>query len=103
MDKGFRGIFNFGKKKEKRSVDDGFVPGYYAEMAQLQLQVKLYDKAIQTADLGLKSFPDSGDLYLIKGLSLIFSGDKQQGLSLLEEAKSHGVAEKADELIKKYK
>ena len=79
------------------------VPGYYAEMAQLQLQVKLYDKAIQTADLGLKSFPDSGDLYLIKGLSLIFSGDKQQGLSLLEEAKSHGVAEKADELIKKYK
>lgn len=30
MDKGFRGIFNFGKK-EKRSVDDGFVPGYYAD------------------------------------------------------------------------
>lgn len=28
--KGFRGIFNFGKK-EKRSVDDGFVPGYYAD------------------------------------------------------------------------
>lgn len=30
MDKGFKGIFNFGKK-EKRSVDDGFVPGYYAD------------------------------------------------------------------------
>lgn len=31
MDKGFRGIFNFGKNKEQRSVDDGFVPGYYAD------------------------------------------------------------------------
>ena len=30
MDKGFRGIFNFGKK-EKRSVDDGFIPGFYAD------------------------------------------------------------------------
>ena len=31
MDKGFRGIFNFGKNKEQRSVDDGFVPGFYAD------------------------------------------------------------------------
>lgn len=31
MDKEFRGIFNFGKKKEQRSVDDGFIPGYYAD------------------------------------------------------------------------
>ena len=29
--KGFRGIFNFGKKKEQRSVDDGFIPGFYAD------------------------------------------------------------------------
>lgn len=31
MDKGFRGIFNFGKKKEQRSVDDGFIPSYYGD------------------------------------------------------------------------
>lgn len=31
MDKGFRGIFNFGKNKEQRSVDDGFIPGFYAD------------------------------------------------------------------------
>jgi tetratricopeptide (TPR) repeat protein len=78
------------------------VAGYYAEMAQLQMQVKMYDKGIQTADLGLKVFPDYGDLYLLKGLCYIFSGDKKQGLSILEEAKSHGAAEKADALIKKY-
>ena len=28
--KGFRGIFNFGKK-EQRSVDDGFIPSYYGD------------------------------------------------------------------------
>ena len=79
------------------------VPEYYAEMAQLQMQVKMYDKAIQTADLGLQAFPDHGDLYLIKGLSFIFNGDKQKGLSILQQAKEHGAAEKADQLIKKYK
>lgn len=79
------------------------VPEYYAEMAQLQMQVKMYDKAIQTADLGLQTFPEASDLYLIKGLCYIFNGEKKQGLSILEQAKSHGAGEKADQLIQKYK
>lgn len=79
------------------------VPGYYAEMAQLQVQVRMLKEALQTADLGLARFPHYGDLYLVKALALIHQDKKAEGLQLLEEAKQYDVAEKAEQLIERYR
>ena len=77
-------------------------PTYFAEMASLQLRVSDFEKAIQAADLCIQIAPNYPDAYLIKGLSLIKSNKKDEGLASLEKAKELGDA-RAQGLIDKFK
>ena len=77
-------------------------PAYYAEMAQLQLRVNQYDNSIKTCDLGLKVSEDNTDLYIIKGIALIYNKQKKEGLEAFQEAGKRG-DERAKEYIEKYK
>jgi len=75
---------------------------YLAEMASLQLQLKLYDDAIKTADLYLKRNASSTDALLIRGLALIRTGKKDEGMASLQQAKDLGDA-RAQDFIDKNK
>ena len=77
-------------------------PGYFVEMASLQLRVNQPENALKSCELAEKVAPDMAETYLVKGLALIQLKQKKEGLEDLEKAKSLG-AEKAQELIEKYK
>lgn len=77
-------------------------PTYYAEMASLQLRVKLHDGAVKTAERCIELAPEYSDGYLILGLAQIGKGDKTSGIANLEKAKELGNPQ-AQPLIDKYK
>ena len=74
---------------------------YYAEKASLEIRVKLYDDAIDTAQqlIGLES--ENSDGYLFLGLAQCLNGDKATGTKNLEKAKQLGDTQ-AQSLIEKY-
>lgn len=76
-------------------------PTYYAEMANLQLQLKLTEDAIKTSNLGLSIAQEYSDLYIIKGIAQCENKDKAEGLSTLRKALELG-DKRAEGLIKKY-
>lgn len=77
-------------------------PGYLAEMASLQLRFNLPDDAIKTADLCLARDPKNTDALIIKGLALINTKKKEEGIQVLQQAQTLGDS-RAEGLIKKYK
>lgn len=77
-------------------------PLYLAEMGSLQLRVNMYEDAIKTSDLCLSLDADNTDALVIKGLALIMTKKKVEGLELLEKAKTLGDS-RAEGYIEKYK
>ena len=76
-------------------------PTYYAEMANLQLQVRQIEDAIKTCDMGLQVTKEYPDLYIIKGIAQCENEDKENGLSTLRQAHELGDP-RAQGLIEKY-
>lgn len=76
-------------------------PTYYAEMANLQLQVKQLPEAIVTCDMGLRIAPEYADLHIIKGIAQCENKDRTNGLATLRKAQELG-DERAPGLIAKY-
>lgn len=78
-------------------------PVYYAEMASLQLRVNQPENAIKTCDLALQlqGADQISDLYIIKGIALCETKQKEEGLAALQKAQELG-DNRAEELIKKY-
>lgn len=76
-------------------------PVYYAELANLQMRVRLLDDAVRTCDLGLSIADSYADLYLIKGIALCEQNRKQDGIDALAKAKELGDG-RAEALIEKY-
>lgn len=77
-------------------------PLYLAEKASLQLRVNMKEEAIETAQKAINLDPNYDEAYLIKGLALIQTGKKKEGLAAFEKAKELG-SEQATTLIEKYK
>lgn len=76
-------------------------PTYYAEMANLQLQVKQLDEAIATCNMGLQVASEYSDLYIIKGIAQCENNDRTNGLATLQKARELG-DDRAEALIAKY-
>ncbi len=76
-------------------------PTYLAELASLNLKVNRIEEAIKAADLCIRIAPNYPDAYIVKGLALIHSGKKAEGLQALEQAKDLN-DERAQPLIEKY-
>ncbi len=79
-----------------------YEPTYYAEMASLQLRVNKPEDAIKTCDIALQLTQEYADLYIIKGIALCETKQKQEGLEALQRARTLG-DERAEALIAKYK
>ena len=75
---------------------------YLSEMASLQLRVNRFEDAVRTADICLQLMPENTDVLLIKGLALILSDKKKEGLDYLQKADELG-DDRAKSYIKKYK
>lgn len=84
------------------AVVSGRNPFYVAELASLQLRFNRFDDAIKAADLCLQAAPESTDALIIKGLALIQTQKKAEGLECLSRARDLG-DERAQALIDKYK
>lgn len=79
-------------------------PTYYAEMANLQLQLRQLTDAITTCNLALNLADEYADLYIIRGIAQCELKGKDNvaaGLASLQRAKELG-DERADALIAKY-
>lgn len=76
-------------------------PLYYAEKAALQINVKMVDEAIATAQELIALDPKSSDGYLFLGLGQCIKGNKAEGRKNLEKAKEMGDTQ-AEALIEKY-
>lgn len=76
-------------------------PLYYAEKAALQINVKMVDEAIATAQELIALDPKSSDGYLFLGLGQCMKGNKAEGRKNLEKAKEMGDTQ-AEALIEKY-
>ena len=74
---------------------------YYAEKASLEIRVKLYDDAIDTAQQLINLESENSDGYLFLGLAQCLKGDKAVGTKNLEKAKQLGDTQ-AQSLIEKY-
>ncbi|MCH5310995.1 MAG: serine protease [Prevotella sp.] len=74
---------------------------YYAEKASLEIRVKLYDDAIDTAQQLINLESENSDGYLFLGLAQCLKGDKAAGTKNLEKAKQLGDTQ-AQSLIEKY-
>ena len=77
-------------------------PMLIAEMASLQIRLKLTEDALRTTDVLIQGLPDYDEGYLLRGLALIQAERKKEGLEALQKAKELG-NEQAGELIEKYK
>ena len=77
-------------------------PLYLAEKASLQLRVNMKEEALATAQQAIDLDPEYDEAYLLKGLALIQTGKKKEGLAAFEKAKDLG-NEQAASLIEKYK
>ena len=77
-------------------------PLYLAEKASLQLRVNMKQEALATAQQAIDLDPEYDEAYLLKGLALIQTGKKKEGLAAFEKAKDLG-NEQAASLIEKYK
>lgn len=84
------------------AVVSGRDPFYVVEMASLQLRFNRYEEAIQAADICLERAPESTDAFIIKGLALIQSQKKEEGMQCLQRAKDLG-DDRAQGLMEKYK
>lgn len=76
-------------------------PLYFAEMASLRLRVNQTEDAILAANLCLQLEPNSTDALIIKGLALVQTGKKAEGIECLTRALELG-DERAPALIEKY-
>lgn len=76
-------------------------PLYFAEMASLQLRVNRPEDAILASNLCLQLEPESTDALIIKGIALAQTGQKEEAIACLTQAKELG-DERAPGLIKKY-
>ena len=76
-------------------------PTYYAEMANLQLQVNKLEDAVRTCDMGLAITQEYTDLYIIKGIALCEQSKCAEGLKALQKAHELGDG-RAQTLIEKY-
>lgn len=74
---------------------------FMSEKASLEVRVKLYDEAIETARAIIAINPDISDGHLFLGLAQCLKGNKTEGKASLEKAKAMG-DEQAEELIAKY-
>lgn len=74
---------------------------YRAEKALLLVRVNHLDEAITSADECIQQFPQYGDGYAIKGLALLLSKKKKEGLDMLDKAKELN-SELADSFREKY-
>ncbi len=77
-------------------------PLYLAEKASLQLRVNMKQEALATAQQAIDLDPEYDEAYLLKGLALIQTGKKKEGLAAFDKAKELG-NEQAASLIEKYK
>lgn len=76
-------------------------PAYITSLASLQLRLKLNDDALKTTEIALRAFPEYSAIHVARGLALIRSGNKADGLASLQKAKELG-NEQAQSLIDKY-
>jgi len=76
-------------------------PAYITSLASLQLRLNLNDDALRTTEIALRAFPEYSALHVARGLALIRSGNKTDGLASLQKAKELG-NEQAQSLIDKY-
>lgn len=76
-------------------------PLYFAEMASLQLRVNRPEDAILASNLCLQLEPESTDALIIKGIALAQTGQKEEAIACLTQAKELG-DERAPGLIEKY-
>ena len=84
------------------AVISQYNPYYVAELASLQLRFNRYEDAIQAANVCIIQDPNSSDAYIIKGIALILSDKKTEGIECLQKAKELG-DERAQGYIDKYK
>lgn len=77
-------------------------PLYYAEMASLQLKVRYFEDAIKTSEMCIAIAPEYADPYIIKGIALAESGQRESAIETFNRAKELG-DERADALMEKYK
>ena len=76
-------------------------PTFMAEKAALQLRLNMFKEAIASATKCIETAPDFSDAHLVLGLAKIKTGEKAEGLKLLEKAKGMGNSQ-AQALIEKY-
>ena len=76
-------------------------PTFMAEKAALQLRLSMFKEAIASATKCIETVPDFSDAHLVLGLAKIKTGEKAEGLKLLEKAKGMGNSQ-AQALIEKY-
>ncbi len=84
------------------AVISQYNPYYVAELASLQLRFNRYEDAIQAANVCIIQDPNSSDAYIIKGIALIQSDKKSEGMECLQKAKELG-DERAQGYSDKYK
>lgn len=77
-------------------------PNYLAEMASLELRVNRLEDAIGISNMCLEIAPDNTDALIIKGVALMLSKKKAEGMECLNKAKELG-DERAQEMMDKYK
>ncbi len=75
--------------------------GYLAEKASLQLRVRLFAEAAETARAYLRLKPDAPDAHLMLGIALCQTGQKTEGMAQLKEAERLGHPQAAD-MVKTY-
>ena len=83
------------------AVISQYNPYYVAELASLELRFNKYEDAIQAANACIVQDPNSADAYIIKGIALVLSDKKAEGLECLQKAKDLG-DERAQGYIDKY-
>lgn len=76
-------------------------PSLVAEMASLELRVRRYDEAIRTSEMCLKIDAKNTDALVIKGVALLESNRKEEGMQALQQAKELG-DERGQQFIDKY-
>ncbi len=72
---------------------------YYAEMASLQLRVKLYDQAVKTCERCLSIEPEYADAWLIMGIAHKQLGKNEEAQKALLKAKELG-DKRADQYLR---
>lgn len=75
---------------------------YYAELATLQLRVNQQENALKTCELAEQVKPDEPDILILKGIALVQTQRKEEGLAAFRKAQELG-DERAEGLIEKYK